>query len=101
MDEVAIAERGLENVRQSPWLDPRELHHLRPFLGFVSDELAEFGGRAGKHFAAKLGKPRVHLGVGESGIDFLVELVDDLGGGIPGRADAVPGARLISWDEIA
>ena len=36
----------------------------------------------------KVGKPRLHLGIGEGGIDLLVELVDDLGRRVLGRADA-------------
>ena len=38
--------------------------------------------------SAQVGKPRLHLGIGETGIDLLVELVDDLGGRVLGRADA-------------
>ena len=30
------------------------------------------------HLAAEVGKPRLHLGVGDAGFDLLVELVDDL-----------------------
>ena len=70
-----------------------------PFLGFVSDELAEFGGRAGKHFTAKVGKPRVHLGIGERSVDLPVQLLDDLGRRVLGRADAVPLARLVARQE--
>ena len=40
--------------------------------------------------AAQVGKPRLHLGIGEAGIDLLVELVDDLGGCVPGCADTEP-----------
>ena len=76
------------------------LDHLGPLLGFVGDELAEVGGRAGKHRAAKVGEPRIHLGIGEGRVDFLVELVDDLGGRVPGRADAEPGARFVARHEV-
>ena len=42
-------------------------------------KLAEVGGRARKHGAAQIGKPRLNLGIGEGGVDLVVELVDDLG----------------------
>ena len=42
----------------------------------------------------------LHLGVGEAGVDLLVELVDDLGRRVLGRANAVPGARLVARHEI-
>src|SRR5215472_4653324 len=54
-------------------LDAREPDHLRPLLRFVGDELSKIVGRARKHSAAQVGKPRLHLGI-------LVEIVDDLGG---------------------
>src|SRR6266508_1443817 len=36
-------------------------------------------------------KPRLHLGIGKSGVDLPVELVDNLGGSGLGHADAIPG----------
>src|ERR1700733_9275198 len=59
-------------------LDVRELDHLGPFLGFVGNELAEIGRRTGKRHGAQSGKPRLQRGIGETGIDLLVELVDDV-----------------------
>src|SRR5262249_43450395 len=61
-------------------LDACELHHLAPLLGFVGDKLTEIGRRTGKNRAARIGNPRLDLGVGESCVGLLVELVDDLGG---------------------
>src|SRR6202011_4222749 len=49
-------------------LDVGELHHLGPFLGFVDDESAEVGGRTRKRCASQVGKPGLHLGIGESAI---------------------------------
>ncbi len=43
----------------------------------------------------------IDLGVGEGGVDFLVEPVDDFGSRSLGRADALPGAGLEAGDEIA
>src|ERR1700722_7766416 len=74
-------------------LDIRELDHLGPFLGFVGNELAEIGRRAGKHHGAEIGKPLLQRGIGEAGIDLFVQLVDDVGGRALWRADAVEGAR--------
>jgi hypothetical protein len=51
---------------------------VTPFLGFFRDQLAEIGRRADHRCAAQLGKPRVELRVGETRVNGLVELVDDL-----------------------
>jgi hypothetical protein len=82
-------------------LDVEGPDDVAPLLGFLSDELAEGRGRAGKNRAAQLAKPRLKLGIGEACIDFLVELVHDLGGRGLRCADAVPEARLISWHELS
>jgi hypothetical protein len=81
-------------------LDARDLDHLGPFLGFVRDELAEARGRHRHRLGAQFGKPRLQLGVSQSGIALRVELGDDLGGRVLWRAEAVPGACLIAWYEI-
>jgi len=47
--------------------------------------------------SAMVGKPRLVLRIGEAIVDFLVELVDDLGGRGLRCTDAVPAARLITW----
>ena len=52
--------------------------------------LPNSAGEPAKHRAAQVGKPRLHLGIGEAGVDLLVELVDDFGGRVLGRADAIP-----------
>ena len=51
--------------------------------------------------AAQVGKPRLHLGIGEGRVDLLVELVDDLGGRVLGCADAVTKCRLVARHEFA
>jgi hypothetical protein len=53
-------------------LDVSGADHLALLLGFVGDELAEVGGRADKWCSAQVGKSGLDLGIGESGIDFLV-----------------------------
>src|SRR5262249_58052586 len=75
-------------------------NHLRPLFLVIYDELAEVGGRAGNHRAAKIGKPRLHLGIDEGRINFLVELVDDFGRRVPGRGKAKPPACLVARPEI-
>jgi hypothetical protein len=62
-------------------LDARELRHFGVLLGFVGDKFAEIGGRAeGKHRCAEVGEPCLEFGIGETSVDFLVELVDDSAG---------------------
>src|SRR5580692_2860737 len=78
----------------------RELDHLGPFLGFIGDELAEIGRRAGKWHGAEIGKPLLQRGIGEASIDFLVELVDDVGGRALRCADAVEAARIVTRHEL-
>src|SRR4029077_6185948 len=75
--------------------------HLAPLVCFLGNELAEVGGRAGKHGAARIGNPRPHLGIGEAGVDLDVELVDDLERRVLGRAQAIKSARLVARHEFA
>src|SRR5262249_5333767 len=56
-------------------LDAGELNHLAPLLRFVGYELSKVGRRAWKRGGAQVGKPRLHLGIGEGRIDLFVELV--------------------------
>ena len=77
-------------------LDMGRPDHLAPFLGFVSNQLPKIGWRAGEHRAAKVGKPRLEFGIGESRVDTLVELLDYLGGRLLGRADPPLCARLVT-----
>src|SRR5262249_16590076 len=82
-------------------LDIGRPDHLAPLLGFVSDELAEVGGRARKHRVAQIGDARLDLDVGEAGIDLAVEFIDDLGGRTLGRTNAEPPAGFEAGQEIA
>jgi hypothetical protein len=50
--------------------------------------------------STKVGKPRLHLGVGEARIDLLVELVDDLGWRVLGRTKAIELPRLVARHEV-
>src|SRR5262249_7588379 len=71
-------------------LDVGPPDHLRPLFLVICDEFSELGRRAGTHRAAEIGKPRPHLGIGERRIDFLIELVDDLGPRFLGRVKTYP-----------
>src|SRR5436309_15563421 len=89
----------LMKCRICPWsvrLDARKPDDLCPLLGFVGDELAEIGRRACQHHPAEIQKPRLDLRIEEARIDLLVKPIYDLGGGVPGRADAGPDAGLIT-----
>ena len=56
-------------------LDVRRLDHLAPLLGFVGDELAEVGRRViDIGSSAQVGKPRLHLGIGEAALISLLSL---------------------------
>src|SRR5215467_5412806 len=78
-------------------LDVGRTDHLAPLLGFCRDELAEVSGRACKCGEAEVGKTRLDAGARQARIDLFVELLDDLGGCILGRADTVPPTGLIPW----
>src|ERR1051326_6709447 len=75
--------------------------YLAPLLGFVADELAEIGWRAGKYRAAECGNLRFDIRIGESFIDRSVQRVHDLDQRALGCAEAEPGAGLIAWQEFA
>src|ERR1700722_11762499 len=80
--------------------DVGELVYFRPLLGFVGDEFAEVGGRAGKHAAAEIVEALAHLGIVKRGIDLFVELGDDVRRRSGGRGDTIPTARLVTRQEL-
>src|SRR5712671_2383196 len=82
-------------------LDVGRPDHLAPFLSFLTDELAEIGGREHEWRAAQVGKAGLHLRVGEGRIDFSIELLNDFGWGPFRRSDAKPGARLVARQELS
>jgi hypothetical protein len=53
-------------------LDVSRADYLRPFLGFIADELAEIGWRAREHHATNVGEPRLHSGIAKGSIDLFV-----------------------------
>src|SRR5215470_8304256 len=92
-------ERAL--VDRSLGLDIARPDHLAPLLSFVGDKLAEIAGRAGNLRATQVRQPHLDHGVGESSVDFLVELVDDRGGRALRRAQPEPLARLEARQKLA
>src|SRR5262249_18242754 len=77
-------------------LDLRELDHLRPALGLLGDELAEFRGRQDQNGAAHVLEPPLDLRIGERGIDLAVEQIDDFRGRLGRRANSGPAAAHIA-----
>src|SRR5438552_3769250 len=77
---TGLMERPTGNAGPLVSLDVRRPDHLAPLLDFIGNELAEGGRRKHKWSAPKIGKPRLDLGIGETRIDLLVELVNDLSG---------------------
>src|SRR5262245_52088498 len=73
-------------------LDARRLDHLGPLLGFVSDELAEFGGGEDHRRGGRIGEPRLDDRVCEPVINLAVEPLDDLVWRTPRDADTLPRA---------
>ena len=62
-----------------------------PLFGFIGEMLPRSVGRAGKRLAAYVGEPSC-----DPGVDFAVDLVDDLDGCVSGRREASPEApRLV------
>src|SRR5438874_3021097 len=71
-------------------LEPGELDHACPFVGFLGDELGEIGHRAWERLAAEVGHARLDGGIGERRVHLAIEPLDDLGWRAPGNADAEP-----------
>ena len=67
---------------------------VAPLLGFVGDQLSKLSRRSRQRHA-EVSETDLHLGVGEGGVDLLVELLDDLGWRVPGNADAIPRCGLV------
>src|SRR5262245_3399190 len=71
-----LVKRTNLKIQQRPVLfrlDGRELDHLRPLFGGFGDDRRELGRRAPKHGAAQLDDPRLDFGIGETGIELLVQ----------------------------
>src|SRR5262252_7095530 len=82
-------------------LDVEGPDDLAPLFAVVSDELAEIGGRANERRAAELGEPRLDFGIGEAGVNGLIELVNNLRRRGLRRTFPMPLARLVARHEFA
>src|SRR5215475_3955534 len=96
-----FAERDLWNILGGLLrFDVGGTYHLAPLLGFICDELAEVGRRAGKCAGSEFGNSRLDLKIGKSSVNFLVELEHDFGGYIFRRGDTEPRIGLITRQEF-
>ena len=86
-------EYRLDSGSASVRLDVEGPDDLAPLFAVVSDELAEIGGRANERRAAELGEPRLDFGIGEAGVNGLIELVNNLRRRVLRRTDPKPLAR--------
>ena len=92
---TGVTEYWIETAA-SVGLDVGRADHLAPFLGFFGDQLAELDRRSWQQRAAEVSETGLHLGVVESRVDLLVELVDDLRRRGLRCTDAEPTARLVA-----
>ena len=70
----------MERGPKSLWLDVGELNDLGPLFGFIGDELAEFAGCHEHWRGTEVCKARFYVGVGQPGVDLLIELINDVRG---------------------
>ena len=77
-------------------LDVRGPDYLAPLIGFIGDELAEIGGRAGKRRASEISEPSFQFGIGQPSIDLPVQRIDEPCGRALRRTQADPIACFIS-----
>src|SRR5262249_27670337 len=82
-------------------LDVARADEFAPLVGFLGDHLGEIRGRHRRRLDAQLGKPRLQLGIGEAGVDLVVQSHDDLGRRVARRADAVAAGSLITHHRLA
>jgi hypothetical protein len=61
--------------------------HFGPFFGVFGDELAKLGGRHRHWHAAEIDKASLEFGIGESRVNFFVQLVE--ASSVPPRSGAV------------
>src|SRR5262249_1566819 len=97
---VSISRNGtswnIDSGSASLRLDVEGPDDVAPLLRSVGDELAEVVGRTQERCATQIGEPRLDLMIGESGVDLLVELLDDRGGRIPRRPEAERAGDLLA-----
>src|SRR5215831_13164898 len=97
----AIRGTGVTEYRRSLRLDVGRPDHLAPLLGVVRDDLDEIGGRADKRCASEVSQPRLDFGIGEAGVNCLIELVNNLRRRVLGRTDCNKCAGLEARQKFA
>src|SRR5262249_54525074 len=96
MSAPLFAERDLWNILGGLLrFDVGGTYHLAPLLGFICDELAEVGRRAGKCAGSEFGNSRLDLKIGKRRLISWVELEQDFGGYFFRRGDTDPRIGLI------
>ena len=75
---------------KSFYLDVGRSDDLFPFIGIFRNELAKLGECHRLRNTTYLGESSPHRGVAKKGIDLAVELVDNIGRGIPKRDKTIP-----------
>jgi hypothetical protein len=72
-----------------PAFAPENLTTFAHFSVSLTMNLRKSGDEMGNAIPPRSANPRLDLGIGETPRTFRVELVDDLGGRIPGRTNTV------------
>src|SRR5215510_1704644 len=67
----------------------------------MGKQIAEFGPRHWHRHAAEVGYTRPDLLIGEAGVNFAIELLDDPYRSSLRRSDSTPRACFIAWQKIA
>src|SRR5207244_4790787 len=73
---------------------------LVPLVGEIDNVFADLHMGACEYRIAKLGNAPLDPAISKAGIDFHVELLDDLGRRVPWSADSVPPGRIIARHEF-
>src|SRR5262245_6395922 len=82
-------------------LDVGSADYLGPFLGLADDTLPVFRrGKWGRR-AANGGELSFNVGIGQTGVDCLIELFNNVSRCGFGRADATPGRGIIARHSLA
>src|SRR5262249_8847722 len=81
--------------------DARIFNYSAPFCSLLEDKLVELGRRSNKQRACHVGDTRGGLTMCKSGVDLVVELVDDCDGRVLRSCNASPAGDLVPRQEIA
>src|SRR5205809_934340 len=87
-------------IARSVRLRAGEFDHLGPLLCFPGKKLGKITRRAGHRRATEVGNARLHPGIGEGGVERLIEPLDNRWRRPQWCGDAVPGGRLIARQEF-